>query len=83
MDLLFLTFSEDDLTEVLQVEEVFSNATQGQIASESQLESAFPGLDKTATIKYVKWLLVESQTLDPGTRRNVDFPKRERGVHRQ
>lgn len=51
----FLIFREDNLAEVLQVEEVFSNATSGEIASESQLESAFPGLGKTAIIKYVSY----------------------------
>lgn len=72
-------FSEDDLTEVVQVEEIFSNATQGQIASESQLESAFPGLDKTGMIKYVRQIRREliSQILEHG---EMQISQKEREV---
>jgi len=44
---------ETDIAEVLQVEQVFTNVAQGQLASKKDLEKAFGNSDRTAAIRYV------------------------------
>lgn len=51
--ILFTKNSEDDLSEVLQVEEIFSNATQGEIASDNALQAVFGKISKMEMIKQV------------------------------
>ena len=48
-----LKISEDDLTEVLQIEEIFSNAIQGEIAADLDLKTVFGDIDKMEMIKRV------------------------------
>ena len=44
---------ETDIAEVLQVEQVFTNVAQGQLASKKDLEKAFGKSDRNAAIRYV------------------------------
>lgn len=47
---------EDNLDEVLQSEEIFSNAVQGDLCPTGVIESSFPGMKKRDVIKMVEIL---------------------------
>lgn len=44
---------EDNLDEVLQIDEIYSNTEKGELAKQRDLESLFPKMSKTDVIKLV------------------------------
>ena len=54
----FVVFSEDDLSEVLQIEEVFSDAIRGNICNTKELAQTFGRMTKEEIIKQVNNLTI-------------------------
>lgn len=45
---------EEDIDQVLQIDEIYSNAVSGELANKNDLEAAFPKMSKKEIIKMVQ-----------------------------
>lgn len=50
---MFHSPREDQIEQVLQIEEIYSNAVSGDLCKKSEWEAAFPGMTKMEVIKAV------------------------------